>query len=59
MPLVHVVFTDLETECLQQAHPSHPQHHFLLEPVGLVTAVQTVGDGTVLNRILVEIGVQK
>ncbi len=56
---VHVVLANFKPQCPEHAHPAHAEHHFLLEPVGLVAAVQVVGQGLVVGVIFWQTGVKQ
>ena len=59
MSLVQVIGIDLEAERPQQADAADAEHDLLLQPVGVVAAVQPVGQATILGVVLVEVGVEQ
>ena len=56
---VHVIAHELEAQGLEHGDAPHAQHHLLLDPVGLVAAVQIVGDVAVARVVHRQVGVQQ
>jgi hypothetical protein len=62
VPLVEVVRADvlgLVVERAQQRHAADAEHRLLPQPVGVVAAVQVVGERPVLRTVLREVGVEQ
>jgi len=57
--LVHVIAHELEAQGLQHGDTPHAQHHLLLHPVGLIAAVQVMGDVAVARVVHRQVGVQQ
>ena len=58
MAFVEMVDRDLETERLQDTRPPDSEDDFLFETIGLITALELMGDLAVIGPVLTEIGVE-
>ena len=59
MTFVEMVDRDLETECLQNTQPSDSEDDFLFETIGLIAAVEMMGDLAIIGPVLIEIGIEQ
>src|SRR5689334_4517674 len=59
MALVEMVDRDLETERLQNTRPSDSKDDFLFETIGLIAAVEMMGDLAIISPVLIEISIEQ
>src|SRR5208283_6033738 len=59
MPLVHVIFLDIESQLFKHSRTAYTEHNFLLEPVVVIASVKTMGNAPVLRRIFAEVCIEE
>jgi hypothetical protein len=59
MTFVEMVDRDPETERLQNTRPSDSEDDFLFETIGLIAAVEMMGDRAIIGPVLIEIGIEQ
>ena len=57
--LVQVISVNLESERPQNSDAADAEDDFLFEPVGVVAAIQVMGEGAVFFGILIEVRVEE
>jgi hypothetical protein len=59
MAFVQVIGLNIESQRAQDAHAADPEDDLLLQPIGIVPAVEHVGQAAVLGAVLREVGVEQ
>src|ERR1051326_7668041 len=59
MALVEMLDGDLETERLQNTRASDSEDDFLFETIGLIAAIEMMGDLAIIGPVLIEIGIEQ
>ena len=59
VPLVHMVFLDMELKGVEHPYAAHAEDDLLLDPVVQVAAVEVIGDAPVRGSILRKVRIQE
>jgi hypothetical protein len=59
MPFVEMMYRELPPERRQRSSASYPEHHFLIETMSSVAAIETIADVSIPFGVGLEIGVEE